>query len=76
VPASSADKAGIKENDYIEFLDNRPIKESFDLIYEISKRSRGVKADLIIDREGTPLSLEITFEPLPPMKGHGKHGKK
>ena len=70
VPGSSADKAGIQENDYILFLDDQPIKESFDLVYEVSNRRSGDQAILIVDRNGRPMSFDVSFSPLPPIKQH------
>lgn len=72
VPGSAADKAGIEAGDFIEFLDEKPINDSFDLVYEISKRQRDDEADMIIDRNGKPASLRVTFTPLPPMADHGQ----
>ncbi len=72
VPGSAADKAGIEAGDFIEFLDEKPINDSFDLVYEISKRQRDDEADIIIDRNGKPASLKVTFSPLPPMADHGQ----
>ena len=72
VPGSAADQAGIEAGDFIEFLDDKPINDSFDLVYEISKRQRDDEADMIIDRNGKPASLKVIFTPLPPMADHGQ----
>lgn len=76
VPGSAADKAGMMAGDYIEFFDNKPVKESFDLVYEISLKNLDDKAEIIVDREEKPISLTVHFIPLPEMHGQEKHGMK
>ncbi len=72
VSGSSADLGGIMAGDYLEFINDRPVKDSFDLIYEVSQHQLGDQIDVIIDRNGVPMSLQIKFTPLPLPEKHGQ----
>jgi uncharacterized iron-regulated protein len=76
VPGSTAENAGMLEGDVILALDEVPIEDNFDLIYEVNQRTSGDQATLTIEREGEQLKLDATFIPLPEtdegMKMHKK----
>ncbi len=72
VPESTAAKAGVMEGDVVVFLDEVPIKDSFDLIYEVNQRFKGDVATLVVARDGERIALQVTFTPLPVSEGHGK----
>ena len=68
--------SGVKEGDIILKLGEAEIKDNFDLVYEVSQKSIGDKVRLTVEREGEPLSLEVTFISLPPIEMPDRHGKK
>jgi len=73
VPNSAAAIAGVEEGDIIISLDDTEIKENFDLIYAVNQHISGDQSNLIIERGGERLELDVTFIPLPmTMKDHGK----
>ncbi len=71
VPGSTAENAGMLEGDVILALDEVPIEDNFDLIYEVNQRTSGDQATLTIEREGEQLKLDATFIPLPETDDHG-----
>ncbi len=64
-PGSSAEKAGFKAGDMIIAMGSEQIKEPFDLIYLMHQKKPGDKATLKFLRDGKPLEVEVTFQPLP-----------
>jgi len=72
VPESTAAKAGVMEGDVVVSLNEVPIDDSFDLIYEVNQRFKGDVATLVVVRDGERIALQVTFTPLPVSEGHGK----
>lgn len=72
VPESPAAIAGVMEGDVVVSLDEVPIADSFDLIYEVNQRFEGDVATLVVARDGERIALQVSFTPLPVYEGHGK----
>lgn len=64
VPESSAEKAGVKSDDVLTALDGVPLKEMFDLTYELSKKAKDTKGTLELKRGEETLKLEVTYAPV------------
>lgn len=75
VPDSAADRAGVLAGDVVVALDGETIEDSFDLIYEVKRRTEGDQAVLTVERNGQKIALHVTFSPMPEMKSHGQDGK-
>lgn len=60
-PGDPADKAGIKSNDIIVSINGKPVESGRELSREISALSIGDKAEIRINRDGKPKSLEVTI---------------
>ncbi|MEW5806456.1 MAG: Do family serine endopeptidase [Acidobacteriota bacterium] len=58
-PGLPGDKAGIRKGDIILSVDGKEIKESQDLVSEISSRSAGDRVKLEIFRDGKGMTLEV-----------------
>ena len=71
VPNSTADQAGVLSGDIILSLGDAVVEDSFDLIYEVQQRVSGDQANLVVERAGEKLKLDVTFVPLPKADGHG-----
>ena len=61
VPGSIAEKQGLQKNDLLIQIDNQPLHEPFDLIYELQQKSVGEQAKLILQREGKQVIKTIKF---------------
>lgn len=70
VPGSTADQAGVLVGDIIISMGGVAIEESFDLIYEVSKKQPGDSAELVIERNGQSQSLTVVFRVLPIREQH------
>ncbi|TYO97083.1 putative iron-regulated protein [Geothermobacter ehrlichii] len=62
VPGSNADRAGLRQGDVILRIGGQPVKESFDLVYEISRLEAGDERTLDIERQGERLQIDVRFE--------------
>ncbi len=69
VISSTADRSGVQAGDVLVSLDGVLLKDNFDLVYEISQRTEGDQAILIVEREQKQLTLNVTFTPLPKTDG-------
>lgn len=69
---SNAEAAGIREGDILLRFDGVSLTESFDLIYEVKRKQPGDRATLVIERDGKPLEVEITFHAPGEESRHGK----
>jgi len=68
VDDSAAAKAGLQEGDVLTSLDGVPLKEVFDLTFELSKKEAGGDGILKIIRDGEELDLPVGYRTL----DHGK----
>lgn len=72
MPGSPAANAGVRKGDVVTACDGTPVAEPFDLIYAVGQKSKGDKAALEVERDGTRLTLEADLQP---WAGHGGMGK-
>jgi uncharacterized iron-regulated protein len=72
VPGSNAERAGVKEADLLLSLDGEPLTESFDLIYAMKKKHLGDRSTLTLERSGTQLKLNVSYEKSSDAHQHGK----
>ena len=70
VTGSTAEKAGVQAGDVILALDGETIADNFDLVYAVGQKVKGDKGVVEVERKGEKLSLELDFQPLPPMGPH------
>lgn len=64
LPESAAAKAGVREGDVIAAVDGVPVKEAFDLTYQVGLHKPGEKGTVEVVRGGERTSLDITYEVL------------
>ena len=62
---TGAEKAGLVSGDIIKSVDDKPIKNTNELIKEIQKKKVGQKVKLGVVREGKPTTVEITTTAMP-----------
>jgi uncharacterized iron-regulated protein len=72
VAGSNAERAGVKQADLLLSLDGEPLTESFDLIYALKKKHLGERSTLTVERAGTQLTLEVSYEKSSAEHQHGK----
>lgn len=75
LPESSAAKAGVVKGDVLLSLDGQPLKDNFDLIYEVKQRAPGDRGVLVVEREGKQVLLEVEFAVPPAMPHHPPKSK-
>lgn len=61
-----AAKAGIQRGDIIVEVDGEEMTESADLLVAIRDKKPGEKVEVVIDRNGTTMTLTVTLEERPP----------
>lgn len=61
---SSAKKAGVEKGDIITELDGEPIKEMFDLTYQLTKKKKDAEGRLTVRRGENVLTLPVTYAPV------------
>ena len=71
VPGSNAERAGLKQGDLLLFLDAEALSDSLDLVYALKRRHPGDRSTLQLERQGTPMSLEVVYQVDYPHQ-HGK----
>ncbi len=59
---SPADRIGIKSGDVILDVDEMPILDPFDLVYEIRSKKPGKSGKVKVSREGKEIVFDITYE--------------
>ncbi|MGR3318066.1 MAG: ChaN family lipoprotein [Candidatus Anammoxibacter sp.] len=59
---SPSEKIGMKKDDIIVEVDGVPIKDPFDLVYEIRNKVPGKSGKIKILREGQPQTLDIVYQ--------------
>ena len=62
LPASNAERAGVKQGDTMLTLDGTALKDSIDLIYALKLKRTGDHAILQVKRQEQTLKLEVTFK--------------
>ncbi|NIQ97418.1 MAG: PDZ domain-containing protein [Desulfuromonadales bacterium] len=76
VPESAAAEAGIEKGDVLIAIDQEPLEDSFDLIYEIGRHQPGDEVTISFSRGGEKMSAKVVLKE----RHHGmktkKHGKK
>ncbi|MEJ2491879.1 MAG: ChaN family lipoprotein [Desulfuromonadales bacterium] len=65
VPQSAADLAGVRQGDVIVALGETEIADMFDLIYAVRQYASGDQSVMIVERDQTPITLNVTFTPMP-----------
>lgn len=60
-PGSPADDAGLKENDLILAMDDKPVKDRVDLVDRIGSKKPGAKVTLKIKRGGEDMTITATL---------------
>ena len=68
MPDSPAAKAGVQKEDVIVAVDGAPVKEIFDLTYQVGLHAPGEQGSVEVQRQGERLTLPITFDVV-------RHGK-
>lgn len=61
VPDSIAAKQGLQEGDILTQIDNQPLQQPFDLIYELQQKSNGEQVELTLQRDGVTQTKTIHF---------------
>ncbi|MDF1554000.1 MAG: PDZ domain-containing protein, partial [Deferrisomatales bacterium] len=69
IPESPAAGAGVLENDVIVGVDGEPVKEMFDLTYQVGLHKPGDVGPVEVLRGGEKVTLEVTYDVV-------KHGMK
>ena len=69
LPNGAAALAGVQKGDVLRSLDGEALAESFDLIYALKQKKIGDKGELIVERGGETLRLELTYAVAPPADG-------
>ncbi|KAA0259225.1 DegQ family serine endoprotease [Deferribacter autotrophicus] len=59
IKGDPADKAGLKAGDIVIAIDDKPVKDSRDLVMEIGKRNPGEKVTLTVIRDGKVKKIEV-----------------
>jgi Do/DeqQ family serine protease len=62
---TGAEKAGLASGDIIKSVDDKPIKNTSELIKEIQKKRVGQKLKLSVVRDGKTLTMEVTTSAMP-----------
>ena len=57
-----ADKAGVKENDIVVALNDKPVKDGDDLASHVAEIPVGTPAMLTLDRDGKRVDVKLTIE--------------
>ena len=77
IPGSVAEKSGLQKDDLLTEMDGLPLRELFDLIYELNHKSVGNQITLEVTRGGETLSIPAVFtEKRPQHSMPMEHGKK
>jgi len=58
---SPAEKAGLKEDDIIQYYDNKKVKDPEDLVQYVRRSEPGSKIEIAISRDGNPKKIEVTL---------------
>lgn len=66
---SAAEAAGVHVGDRLVSLDGRDLRDLVDVRVVLSQVSEGDTGTLVVEREGKPLSLSVTYRPLRPHPG-------
>ncbi|MDA3903950.1 MAG: ChaN family lipoprotein [Desulfuromusa sp.] len=61
VPGSIAEQQDLREGDILTQIDNQPLDQPFDLIYELQQKNSGEKAELSLQRNNESLTKTIHF---------------
>jgi predicted metalloprotease with PDZ domain len=72
VPASNAERSGVKPGDRLLALDGEDLKDSFDLVYALKQKHIGDRSTLTVERLGKQLKLEVLYEKTSDPHEHGK----
>lgn len=75
IPGSVAEKSGLQKEDLLTELDGLPLKELFDLIYELQQKKVGDQLTLTVERAGKTISVPVKITEQEP-KHLMEHGKK
>jgi regulator of sigma E protease len=70
-PNSAGEKAGLKANDIVLSIDNQPIGDDRVALTSLIQQAAGKKMTWVIERDGSPLSIEVIPENI---EGAGKAG--
>ncbi|MCP5008103.1 MAG: PDZ domain-containing protein [Planctomycetes bacterium] len=60
--ASTAEIVGMKKGDVVVSVDGVVIEESYDLVYEMRKKTPGEKGEIVIQRDGEEMHLSIIYQ--------------
>lgn len=72
LPDSVAARAGLQEGDVLLRLDGEELNEAFDLIYALKQKKIGDKGQLVVERGGEALVLDLVYAVAPPFEGTHK----
>jgi uncharacterized iron-regulated protein len=76
LPGSAAAAAGLEKGDTILAIDDLPVTENFDLIYEVKQRKPGDRAILHVRRGDEEFTVEVEFVAPPAGGPHGAMPKR
>jgi Do/DeqQ family serine protease len=62
---TGAEKAGLASGDIIKSVDDKPVKNTNELIKEIQKKKVGQNVKLSVVRDGKPTTIEVTTSAMP-----------
>ena len=71
LPGSVAATAGLEKGDTILAIDNLPVAENFDLVYEVKQKKPGDRSTLLIRRGGEEFTVDVEFVLPPAGDPHG-----
>ncbi len=76
LPNSAAAAAGLEKGDVILTIDNLPLAESFDLVYEVKQKKPGDRSTLRVRRGDAEFAVEVEFVLPPAAAPHGAMPKR
>ena len=59
-PGKAGEKAGLKSGDIVLSIDNQPVGDNREKLTALIQQSPGKKMAWVVEREGKPISLEVT----------------
>lgn len=72
LPGSNAERAGLQMEDVLLSFNGETLTDVFDLTYSVQLKKPGDRSVLQIERQGTPMTVEVIFQAKQKDHQHGK----